>query len=596
MRRQALPVHSTHMAATALIKAPTGIAGFDDMTGGGLPAGGITLVTGGPGSGKTIFALQTLVSGAAAGEPGIFVGFEERSERLLVNAATFSWNLRAARRKLHFLDAQLPADLAVTGDFDLMGLLAGLAARVAETGARRIVFDSLDVLLGLLGRPELALRELRRLQEWLAEHRLTAVLSAKAHPRTSEVLAPFNFLEFMVDCVVALEHVASEGVSHRSIRILKYRGSSFQENRSPMVIGRGGLEVASPLSRQLPAKLVFEERISTGVEGLDAMLTGGYYRASSILVSGAPGTAKSTLCGAFAEAACRRGEATLFVSFDSDPQEIVRNLTSVGIELARFRKNGLLTMHSSRANTSSAEVHLLTITCLARDHRVRSIVLDPISALGKIEHEPAGFGVAERLIDWAKHRGITVLCTSLLNTSQPDVESTAMQISTIADTWIHLSYVVHAGERNRALTIVKSRGTAHSNQVRELLLSKKGLALAEVYTAEGQVLMGTMRWQKERADRLAQEAQQRELQAREQALAREREGLAQRLAALEREVQRTDAELLALQRAQHGQRADEEIRRSDMLALRGSEQAALTAPATDRAPGRKSRGKRTAGA
>ncbi|MEJ7930056.1 circadian clock protein KaiC [Ramlibacter sp. AN1015] len=561
--------------ASALHKVPTGIAGFDDMTGGGIPAGRTTLVTGGPGTGKTIFALQTLVCGAAGGEPGIFVVFEESKAGVLENAASFRWDFEGARNKLFWYDAQITSDMVLAGEFDLQGLLASLSAMVDEVGAKRIAFDSIDVLLSLLGSPGLAQREVRRLQEWLSAKGLTVVLTAKAHSQTLDLLEPFGFLEFMTDCVVGLEHVVSAGVSHRSMRVLKYRGSSFQENASPMVIAPDGLEVASPLSRTLDPKLVFEERISSGIAALDQMFAGGFHRGSSILVTGAPGTAKSTLSGAFVQSACARGEASLFVSFDSDPQEIVRNMASVGIDLHSCRESGLLQMYSSRANASSAEVHLLNIIGRAREHGARCIVIDPISALSKSDTEVAGLGVTERLIDWAKHRGATVLCTSLLGAAAAaDVESTPMHVSTIADTWIHLSYVIHAGERNRALTIVKSRGTAHSNQVRELKLSDNGVSLAEVYTAEGQVLMGTMRWQKERADRLAQERKQADLKLRERLLHGERDALQARLGALQQEVGAKDAELDLVRLAQAGQVESEETRRTQMLELRGTPRAA----------------------
>lgn len=574
--------------SSTLAKVSTGIPGFDDVTGGGLPAGRTTLVTGGPGSGKTLFALQTLVCGAAAGEPGIFVAFEETVDNIQANSAGFSWDFERARGNLHWLEGQVDAETTISGDFDLQGLLAALSVKVDQTGARRIALDSIDVLLARLGSDELAMREIKRLQAWLSARNLTAILSAKADPRTLDILEPFGFIEFMVDCAVVLEHRVEAGVSHRSIRVLKYRGSAFHENVSPLVIGQAGIEVASPLTLQLDPALVYEERVSTGVPALDAMLGGGYHRASSILVTGAPGTAKSTLAGAFAQAMCSRGEPTLFVSFDSDPTEIVRNLASVGVDLAPHRDSGMLKMHSRRANVSSAEVHLLHITCLARDEGVRAIVVDPISALGKADNGHVGVGVTERLVDWAKHRGITVFCTSLLNGSAlGDVESTSMHISTIADTWMHLSYLVNAGERNRALTIVKSRGTAHSNQVRELVLSSAGIVLADVYTAEGQVLMGTMRWQKERADRLAQEQQQIELELRARLAATQREELRARLAAIEQELEAKEAELLSLQQHKARQASSELARRDDVRELRGG-------PGRATAPGRGSGGRQGA--
>jgi circadian clock protein KaiC len=315
-------------------------------------------------------------------------------------------------------------------------------------------------------------------------------------------------MQFMVDCSVTLNHEVVRGVSQRSLRVVKYRGSSFVENQSPFLIGDHGLEVAG--GRELswpksPGGMKLTERVSSGVERLDAMLDGGYYRGAGVLITGFPGTAKSTLSGAFAEAACKRGERTLFMSFDSDANEVVRNLASVNIRLERFVKNGMLRMISARAITGSAEIHLMQIKQQAREQRARCVIIDPVSALAKAGNEETAYSVAERLLDWSKAAGITLVCTSLLHEVTSAAEGTPLQISTIADTWIHLNYLVHAGERNRGLSIIKSRGTAHSNQVRELVLSRKGVTLADAYTAGGEVLMGTLRWEKERAEQSARE-------------------------------------------------------------------------------------------
>lgn len=309
-------------------------------------------------------------------------------------------------------------------------------------------------------------------------------------------------LQFMVDCGVILSHTMIGGVSQRNVRVLKYRGSAFEENESPFVIGNDGLEVAGAHYTGESRVVVSNERISSGVSRLDTMLGGGYYRNSSVLITGFPGTAKTTLCGAFAEAACERGEHTLYVSFDSDANELIRNLASVNVRLRRFVKSGMLLTKSARTITGSAEIHLMRIRNMALKNQIRCLVIDPLSALANAGNKDTAMGVAERLIDWAKLSEITLVCSSLLQEAGPQVEGTPIQVSTIADTWIHLNYLINA-ERNRGLSIVKSRGTSHSNQVRELLLSDTGITLADAYTAGGEVLMGTLRWEKELAARSA---------------------------------------------------------------------------------------------
>jgi circadian clock protein KaiC len=351
-------------------------------------------------------------------------------------------------------------------------------------------------------------REANRLHDWLITHNLTCVLTLKAGTGepSAAVPQPYGFLQFMVDCSVILTHSVVIGVSERNLRVQKYRGSGFNENESPFVIGDTGFNVAiSRILGNVDAK-VTRERVSSGVKRLDTMLGGGYYRAATVLITGIPGTAKTTLSGAFAEAACRRGERTMIVSFDSDGSEVIRNLTSVGIQLARHVKSGLLQMVSARTITGSAESCLVRIKALAVAHRARCLVIDPVSALGNSGSLVRAHGVAERLIDWSKSDRITLVCTSLLN----EIEGQAMgdaslHISTLADTWLHLNYLVQAGERNRGMSIIKSRGTAHSNQVRELILSNAGVTLADIFTAGGEVLMGTMRWEKESAERVSKE-------------------------------------------------------------------------------------------
>ena len=496
--------------ASNSFKTATGIIGFDEITGGGLPRGRTTLLMGGPGSGKTIFAMQFLAHGARyCGEPGVFVAFEETPRQIVANFEGFGWNLAELRKKkLFFLDAQPTPDLIQSGSFDLGGMLAALGAQIKAMGARRIVFDALDILLALLPDAAAKRKEIYRLHEWLLSSKLTGLITAKAGGDDSNSLGTqqFGFMQFMVDCAVVLNHRVELGVSQRNLRVLKYRGSAFDENESPFVIGKNGFDVAIARMLGRVDSRVSNERVTSGVKRLDTMLGGGYYRGASVLITGFPGTAKTTLSGAFAEAACQRGERTMFVGFDSDGSEVIRNLASVGIKLQRFVENGRLLMISARTITGSAETLLVRIKMLATEHRARCLVIDPVSTLSKAGNELTAHGVGERLIDWSKADGITLVCTSLVDeTDGSSHAGTSLQISTLADTWIHLNYLVQAGERNRGLSIIKSRGTSHSNQVREMILSDEGVTLTDIYTSGGEVLMGTLRWERERADRVASE-------------------------------------------------------------------------------------------
>ena len=491
-------------------KALTGIKGFDEITGGGLPSGRTTLLIGGPGSGKSIFAMHFLVNGIReCKEPGIFVTFEESPSRIMANFESFGWNLaELTPDKLFFLDAQPKSDLIQSGNFDLSGLLAALTAKIKDTGAKRIVFDALDILISLLSDEFTRRQEVYRLHAWLLEHKITGLITAKAGGNEASTIdqQPFGFMQFMVDCSVLLNHRMVQGVSQRNIRIQKFRGTSFDEDESPFVIGKNGFNVALARTSVRMNKQVSNERVTSGVKRLDTMLGGGYYRASSILITGYPGTAKTTLSGAFSEAACERGERTMFVSFDSDGAELIRNLTSVGIQLQRFVDNGLLRMISASTITGSAETLLVRIKTFAQEHKARNLVIDPVSALSKAGNELTAHNVVERLIDWSKADDITLVCTSLINEVPGQIDGTTpLQISTLADTWIHLNYLVQAGERNRGMSIIKSRGMSHSNQVRELILTDSGITLADIYTAGGEVLMGTLRWEKESAERVANE-------------------------------------------------------------------------------------------
>jgi circadian clock protein KaiC len=328
-------------------------------------------------------------------------------------------------------------------------------------------------------------------------------------------------MAYMAECVIALDHTRAAGMPARSLMVQKYRGSTHAESRVPLLIGAQGIEL-DPLRAFSDGYRIYTQRVSTGVERLDNMLGGGLIRGSTTLLTGAPGTSKTTLAGKFAEAACARGGRVLFVCFDEAGNEIVRNLASVGIRLGRFVKSGLLRMFGMVSRARSAEAQVADILRQIDAHRPRALVLDPLSALAQQGGESGALDITYRIVQQCKMRGITVFATSLVSKETPDAETTKLNVSTLADTWIHLSYLVRAGERNRALTIVKSRGTGHTNQVRELILGDRTVTLADAYVEEGEVLMGTMRYQREmsaaRKRKLDGETQSRERLEKEQAV------------------------------------------------------------------------------
>ncbi len=488
--------------------------------GGGLPRGRVIAVLGGAGSGKTIFALQTLASGAALGERGLFVAFEEGPEDLVANAARFTWSDALRGAGVEFVDARLSQSILHGGEFDLLGLCAVLGARAKERGARRIALDGLDQLLTHLGDAALVRREVTRLREWIHETGLTAVITAKTEGADGRLAPDQGALQYLSDCVIALDHRVQSGTALRSLRVVKYRGGEHSANELPFTITRAGIEVSSSSSAELDVPAP-SERVSSGVERLDTMLQGGYFRGSTTLISGAPGTAKTTLAAAFAAASCARGEPTLYVSFDEAPGQIVRNVASVGIDFAPHVAAGALRLCGLRTRAADAESQVTRVRALMREHGARSLVLDPLSALMQTGSGAATEFIALHLLDLARASGITTVATSLIASSQPLSEETPLGVSTLADTWMHLSYVAQGGERNRALTIIKSRGTDHSNQVRELVLTSAGVTLADVYTAGGEVLMGTLRWERESEERRERESARRlaELKAREAELA-----------------------------------------------------------------------------
>ena len=486
--------------AAVLGKISSGIEGFDDITCGGLPLGATTLLMGGPGSGKTVLALQTLVSATTHhGTPGIFAAFEENARRVAANGETFGWNMRALEKKqLYFIDACVRSDVVKSGAFDLTGLLAALEEKAGEMGAKLIVFDAIDVLLSLLDDPAAECRELYRLHEWLLLHKLTGILTMKVEEGEPAISQRYGFMPFMADCTVLLTQRIADRVAVRAIRVLKYRGSPHVLNEVPFVIGPSGIEVGSSNGVH-PEPQPFDEKISTGIGRLDDMLCGGIYRGTNVLVTGSSGGGKSSLAGAFIEAACLRDERALFISFDENSRDIARDLATMSIDLAPHLDSGLLRMKALRTESASSEEHFMNIKRLITEQLPRCVAIDPLSALARVGGALAARAVAERLIYLCRNKGITVLFTSLLEGIDPHLETTTLHVSTISDSWIQIYYALLDGERNRALSIIKSRGSKHSNQLRELIFSDSGITLADPYTAGGEVLMGTLRMEKENA-------------------------------------------------------------------------------------------------
>ncbi|MEX2503153.1 MAG: ATPase domain-containing protein [Trueperaceae bacterium] len=497
-----------------IAKRTTGVRGLDDVTCGGLPAAGAALVSGGPGAGKTVLALQIVANAAKRGEAGIVVAFEESSDRLLQHARGFAFAdaLHDAERVLT-LDARPRSDATVAGDFDLEGLLAALADAAARMDATWVVLDGLDQLLSLQENRSQALVQLRRLDDWSVEQSVSVLLTSKRATGDQEIAASMRGTEYLLSTVIDLSTTLVHGKLNRRFRIVKYRGSPHVSDELPMLLTHDGIQLPYGLAGDAtvgaqtraegaergvdPSAPASSERIGTGVPDLDDVLAGGPYRGSTTLISGSPGTSKTTLAASIAATAAEHGERALFVSFDEAPPSIVRNAASVGMDLQRHVASGRMRIEGRTAWSGLVEEHFVAIANELAAFDPSVLVIDPVSALLKASSAESAYLSIERLLALGRARGVTTVLTSLGEGEDPASEATLSHTSTLADTWIVLSYHVVGGERNRALSVVKSRGTAHSNQVRELILSAHGIDLAEPYPFGSEVLMGTARLQKE---------------------------------------------------------------------------------------------------
>jgi len=521
-------------ARPQLPKAPTGIQGLDEITGGGLPQGRTTLVCGGAGCGKTLLAMEFLVRGATQfDEPGVFMSFEENAADLSKNVASLGFDLKdlVARKKmvLDFVYIER-SEVEESGEYDLEGLFIRLGHAIDSIGAKRVALDTIESLFAGLPNPLILRAELRRLFCWLKDKGVTAVITGE---RGEATLTRQGLEEYVSDCVIVLDHRVSEQTSARRLRVVKYRGSLHGTDEYPFLIDEDGFSVLPVASLGLQ-QTASTQRIPSGVARLDAMLGGaGYYRGSSVLVSGTSGTGKSSLAAHFAEAACRRGERALYLAFEESPNQIMRNMRSIGVDLEPWVQKGLLQFQANRPTFSGLEMHLTTIDKAVKAFKPQVVVVDPLTSFVTGGHEIEIKSMLIRLVDMLK----THQCTSLL-TSLTSIGGALEQNQTIAsliDTWLVLREIENGSERNRGMYILKSRGMAHSNQIREFLLTDHGVDLRDVYVGPSGVLAGSARLAQEVQEKAALLIRDQEVELRRIELERKRTTLEAQIAVLRAE-------------------------------------------------------------
>lgn len=528
-----------------LAKCATGIAGFDEIAFGGVPRGRPTLVCGSAGCGKTLFGLEFLVRGARDyGEPGVCISFEEPGPDLAANVRSLGFDLAMLEkdRKLVIDYIQIEKDqIAETGEYDLEGLFVRIGHAIDSVKAKRILLDTPEALFAGLSDQGVLRSELRRLFIWLKNKGVTAIITGE---QGDGKLTRHGLEEYISDCVVLLDQRVDHSVVTRRLRIMKYRGSRHGTNEYPFLIDKQGISVLPVTSVGL-AHAAFEERISSGIPGLDEMLSGkGYFRGSSILVSGTAGSGKTSVAASFLVSACERGEPALYFTFEESPEQLLRNMRSIGLNLDRWRKQGLLFVRAARPSAFGLEMHLVQMHQLIRELNPRAVVLDPISSLlgDAAQHDVKTMVL--RMVDHLKHTGATALFTTLMDS--PGLETTDINLSSLVDTWIQLKNIETDGERNRLVQILKSRGMAHSNQVREFNLSDNGIELNPVYLGSAGVLTGSARIQQEARERQQEAARKQELQRRQSVLQRALRTLDTQIHALRAEREAQERELAAI--------------------------------------------------
>ena len=512
-------------AVPALEKCPTGISGLDEITEGGLPRGRPTLICGGAGSGKTLLSMEFIVRGITEfNEPGVFMAFEENAEDLAKNVASLGFDVNGliAQNKMAIDYVHIErSEIEETGEYDLEGLFVRLNAMIEQVGAKRVVLDTIEALFAGLPNEAILRAELRRLFRWLKEKGVTVIITGEQGEKT---LTRYGIEEYVSDCVIFLDHRVTNQISTRRLRIVKYRGSKHGTNEYPTLIDENGLSVL-PISSLGLTYPVSNERVSSGVPRLDAMLGGkGYYKGSTILISGTSGTGKSSLAAAFADSVCRSGGRFLYISFEESPEQIIRNMRSIGIDLDKWRKKGNLKFHAVRPTLYGLELHLATMHKMVHEFQPDALAMDPITNLTAISQQDESKAMLVRLIDFLKNAGITTVFTSL--TSGGDaLEQSDADVSSLMDTWVLVRMLESAGERNRLLYVLKSRGMPHSNQMREFQLTNDGIRLIDVYVGPGDVLTGSARLIQEAKDQAQASVDQQASAQRRQELEQEQAGL-----------------------------------------------------------------------
>ncbi|MBI5100696.1 MAG: circadian clock protein KaiC [Nitrospirae bacterium] len=528
-----------------LSKVPTGIQGLDEITQGGLPKGRPTLVCGSAGCGKTLLAMEFLVRGAVQfNEPGVFIAFEENAEELTNNVASLGFDLEDLVKKKKIVVDYVyieRSEIEETGEYDLEGLFIRLDHAIKSVGAKRVVIDTIEALFSGLPNHNILRAELRRLFRWLKEKGVTAVITGEKGEGT---LTRHGLEEYVADCVIMLDHRVTEQISTRRLRVVKYRGSLHGTNEYPFLIDETGFSVLPITSVGLNHKAT-EERVPSGIPRLDAMLSGkGYYRGSSILVSGTAGTGKTTIAVHLINEACRRGERCLYMASEESANQIIRNARSIGIDLAPWVKKGLLHFNVARPTYSGLEMHLVTVNKLVKEFRPTVAVIDPITGLTNIGSVEEVKAMLMRLIDMLKNSGITALCTSLTHGGE-NLEQTEVAVTSLMDTWLLVRDIEYNGERTRGLYVLKSRGMAHSNQIREFLITDKGIDLTDVYIGRGMVLTGAARKRQEMKEDAEAAARKEELERVKRELERKRLLMEAKINEIRAQYESAEEELLA---------------------------------------------------
>ena len=561
IRSKRMPEYLSSVRESEVEKIETGITGLDEITGGGLPKGRPSLICGSAGFGKTMFAMKFLAYGAENGEPGIYVSFEETAEELITNFASLNMDLNKLQEQemLGFEYIYIErSEIEETGEYDLEGLFIRLAYAVKQIGAKRIVLDTIEALFSGFGNEFILRAELRRLFKWIKDSGLTAVITGE---RGEKTLTRYGLEEYVADCVILLDNPVVNKIATRSLRIIKYRGSAHGTNEYPFLMDENGITILPITSIGLDHK-ASSEHISTGIKRLDTMLDGrGYYKGSSVLVTGSAGTGKSSVAAQFADATCRRGEKCLYLAFEESPDQIIRNMKSIGIDLGQWVDKGLLEFHATRPTLFGLEIHLVTMYKLVNEFEPDVVIFDPVSNLITVGSPDEVKSMLMRLIDFLKSKRITALSTSLSIMGHIETD---VGVSSLMDTWIDLKAIEINGERNRTIDIIKSRGMEHSNQLREFQLTDDGIKIVDVYLGPAGMLTGSARISQIALEKAEESMRQQEIKRKQREIERKRKTMEVQIAEIQSQFKAEEEEL---KRSLKQEKLKEELIKKDRLKM-----------------------------